>query len=106
MPNEGGDGETDIVIYDLENNYQVVPINVCTMDNYYADFFEYKGFMSSNQILFQCSNFYGTNEEWIEIFDIELNRNSHSSNSNLRGESYGVIVEPLTIIKRQVFPHS
>ena len=100
---EGGDGETDIVIYDLENNYQVVPINICPIGNYYADFFEYKGFTSSNQIVFQCSNFYGTNEEWIEIFDLDLNRSSHSSNSNLRGESYGIVVEHLTIMKRQVF---
>ena len=100
---EGGDGETDIVIYDLENNYQVVPINICPMGNYSADFFEYKGFILSNRILFQCSNFYGTNEEWIEIVNIDLNTNDYVSYSNLRGESYGTIIEPLTIIKRQVF---
>jgi hypothetical protein len=95
---EGGDGESHVLLLDSQNRYQPLSIDACK-DHIYE---EYKGFISSSELLIECEETY--------VYEVvNLNRRSirkvseqFFNSANL--QSYGTVLAPLTIVKKQTFP--
>jgi len=95
---DGGDGGTYYEIMDTQNNYNMLSLRTC-YDSYGG--FEYKGFISPLEILFECqSDFEVVN---LQNKSVRKVSKSFTESANIT-KLYGTISGEMTILKRQVFP--
>jgi hypothetical protein len=95
---EGGDGESHVLLLDSQNRYQPLSIDICNGHIYQ----QYKGFISASELIIECV-------EADEYQVVNLNRRAirkvsqqFVNSANL--QSYGTVLAPLTIVKKQTFP--
>lgn len=94
---DGGDGDTVFSVYDLENNYRKLSLYPC--EKSYGGG-EYKGFVSSSEVLFDC---YQQNHEIINLQNQFIRQVSEQDIDFKEVESYGKVLSSTKITKKQVF---
>lgn len=101
----GGDGSADLQIIDLQDRIQAVPISLCQRPNtlYEADLLEFEGFMASAELFVSCQMVYSPDEEWTEVVDLTQLSSRRASLPSTPLETYGTVVNPAGVQKRQVF---
>lgn len=103
LANNWGSVDTGYFTYDLKSD-KLSYIEACQEE----DWVEYRGFISSLEIAFKCSFFYGQDlTETSFIYDIFNSSNGQvyrvRERIRIKHERFGEIVDEMSIIKRQVF---